>query len=297
MSFSIKNRNNKENNELNLLRRAQKEKWAVGQFNISNLETLRAILQAAQRLRSPVIIGTSESESSFLGLKQAVALIKSFKEEIDCPIFLNYDHGRDIIRLKHAIDLGYDSVHYDGSNLSLEDNISNLKELVAYGHKSDVLVEGELGSVGGSSEIHKEEIEIMIGNQVRPEDIDGFINETGVDILALGIGNIHGVYEDRPKPKIDVARLTEIKEKARIPFVFHGGSGVPEEEIRQVIECGFSKININTELRIAYAESLRNYLLSNRQEVKPYKIFQTVIENIQKVAEEKILLFKSDNKI
>jgi len=172
--------------------KAQKEKWAIGQFNISNVETLKAIFLAAEKLNSPVIIGTSEGESSFLGLRQSVYLVRAFKEEAKIPTILNLDHGKSFDYIQKAILAGYDSVHFDGSTLPLEENIHLAKKIVKYAKKFKVLVEGEVGVIGGAL--------------TNPDDAERFVKETGVDLLAVNIGTEHGVRESGENPRVNIER-------------------------------------------------------------------------------------------
>ena len=283
----------------NYFQKAQKEGWAIGHFNISNLETLRAIVQAAQNLKSPVIFGTSEGESKFIGLKQVVALAKSFKEETGLPIFLNLDHGKSFEYIGEAIDLGYDAVHFDGSKLSLEENIKIAKEVVDYAHKKGVLVEGEVGFIAGASELLERAPEIKEEDLTNPDDALRFINETGADSLAVNIGTFHGIEIYGENPHINLQKLKEIKNKVgdRVFLVLHGGSGTPEEDIKEAIKLGIVKININTELRLAFTNTLKQVLRENPKETTPYKYMSKVIGAVQKVVEDKIKLFGSDNKI
>jgi len=281
------------------LKKAQQEKFAIGQFNISNLETLRAIIQATQNLKSPVIIGTSEGESKFIGLKQVVALVKSFGEEINSPVFLNLDHGKSFDYIKEAIEIGYDAVHFDGSSLSLKENIEITNKLIGEAKKKGVLVEGEVGRISGISEIHKEKIEIKEGDLTDPGEALKFIKETGVDSLAISIGTFHGVEASGKNSHINLQRLEEIKEKVSdgVFLVLHGGSGTPEEDIKSSIKLGIVKININTELRLAYTNTLKSILEENPEETTPYKYMPKVIMAVQKIVEEKIKLFGSSGKI
>jgi len=266
------------------LEAARKQKWAIGQFNFSNLETLRAIIQAAEKLKSPVIIGTSEGESRFLGLKQAVALIGSFKKRNRLSIFLNLDHGKNLKYIKEAIDTGYDSVNFDGSELSLEQNIKKTKIVVEYAKKFGVLVEGAVGVIGGDL--------TDLAQALR------FVKETKVDSLALAVGSIHGIEKSGTGPRLNLKRLKEIKEKlGNTPLVLHGGSGIRKEDIKEGIKLGIVKININTRLRITYTDTLKKIIKNKPKEKTPYKYMSKVIEAVQKVVEEKIKLFGSVAKI
>jgi len=278
---------------LDYFRRAQKEKWAIGQFNFSTDEQLKGIIIAAEKLKSPVIIGTSEGESRFLGLEQAIALVGSFKEETGLPVFLNLDHGKNLDYIKKAINLGYDCVHFDGSELSLAENIRLTKEIVSFASKKDVLVEGEVGLLKGASGLYQKRIDIEKEDLTRPQDAERFVKETKVNSLAVAIGNVHGVYQEMSK--IDFERLKDIKTKTGIPLVLHGGSGISKQDIRKAVKAGINKININTELRIAWKKELEKTLKQSK-ETKPYKILSPISQITQKIVEEKIKLFGSQNK-
>lgn len=282
-----------------ILRLAQQEKFAVGQFNISNFETAKAVVQAAQKQQSPVIIGTSEGESKFIGLDQAVALIESFRKKTGLPIFLNLDHGKSLDYIKEASDSGYDAVHFDGSKLSLEENIKIAKETVKYAHQKGILTEGEINFIAGTSEALEKIPEIKKEDLTDPKEALRFITETEVDSLAINIGTFHGMDAFNKNPHINLQRLKEIKNAVgdKAFLVLHGGSGTPEEDIRKAIESGIVKININTELRTAFTNTLKKVLEENPKETTPYKYMPKVIEDIQRVVEEKIQLFGSANKI
>jgi len=279
-----------------ILKQAQAGKYAIGQFNASNLETIRAIAQAAQKLNSPVIIGTSEGEGGFIGFRQAVKLIEAWKEETGIPVFLNADHFKSLDIIKKAVKAGYNSIHFDGSKLSFEENIKQTNEVVKYvkSVNSDMSVEGELGYLRGVSSIHKEEVKITKEDFTKPEEAEIFVKETGVDRLAVVIGNVHGISASGINPGLNLEKLKEIQQAVpEIFLVLHGGSGTPQEDLKNSIENGIVKVNINTELRVAYAKSLINSLKENPEEITPYKIFPFVIEAVQGVVEEKIKLFGS----
>ncbi len=265
-------------------KKAGKQGWAVGQFNFSNLRILKAIVLAAQENKSPVIVGTSEGESRSIGLKQAVALIKSFRRETQLPIFLNLDHGKTFGYIKKAIDAGYDAVHFDGSRLPLARNIRETKKVVKYAKKSGVFVEGEVGMIGGALTC--------------TEEAQEFIKKTGVDSLAVAVGNLHGIRSSGINPNLNLKRLKEIKKKAgSLPLVLHGGSGTPQNDIKKAIKLGIAKVNINTELRLAYLKALKKALKRKSKKITLYKYMPRVIEAVQKVVEDKIKLFGSLNKV
>lgn len=274
------------------LKKAQKEKWAIGQFNFSTIEQLRGILVAAQKTKSPVILGTSEGESRYLGLKEIVALVEISKIEYKAPVFLNLDHGKDLNWIKKAIDFGYPAVHFDGSELSFKQNIKCAKKIVEYAHKKGVLVEGELGYLRGESKFHKKIARIEKEDLTLPEKVYRFVKETKADSLAIAIGNIHGIYTGMPK--LDFERLKEINKKTKAYLVLHGGSGIPKTEIKKVIKFGIVKVNINTELRLTWKKTLEKSFRT--QEIRPYKILPKIQKAIQKKVEEKVNLFGSKNK-
>lgn len=274
------------------LKKAKKEKWAIGQFNFSTIEQLRGILAAAQKTKSPVILGTSEGESKFLGLKEILALVEISKIKYRTPVFLNLDHGKDLAWIKKAIDYGYSAVHFDGSELPLEKNMKYAKKVVEYAHKKGVFVEGELGCIKGESKTHGKKAKIEKKDLTLLKQVERFVRETKVDSLAIAIGNIHGVYTGMPK--LDLERLKEINSRTTAFLVLHGGSGISKTEIKKAIKFGIVKVNINTELRVAWKKALKSIL--GTQEIKPYKVLPQVQEAVQKKVEEKLNLFGSKNK-
>jgi ketose-bisphosphate aldolase len=271
--------------------KAKKEKWAIGQFNFSTLEQLKGIIWAAKELKAPIILGTSEGEVSFFGMEEVI-LLRNYYRKIFPYIFLNLDHGKDINLIKKAIDLGYDCVHFDGSNLSLKENIRLTREIVKYAHKKKVLVEGEIKSIKGSSEIHKK-----LPKEILLEDIEKakeFVKKTGVDSLAMNIGNLHGIYQK--KIRLNIEHLKMIKKKIPVFLVLHGGSGTSNKDIKEAIQNGVVKINVNTELREAWRNSLEKSLKKHKETVKPYNILPEVIKTIESVTRRKMKLFGSENK-
>lgn len=260
-----------------VLKRAQENKCAIGQFNFSTLEQLRGILGGAKKLNAPIILGTSEGELSYLGLEEVVALVEISKVKYGIQAFLNLDHGKDLDLIKRCVDYGFSAVHFDGSDLPLEKNVEYAKKVVQYAHKKGVLVEGELEGIGKKKRYSLNETK-------------EFVKRTGVDSLAIAIGSVHGLK----KVKLDFERLKEIRGEVNQFLVLHGGSGVPNSQIKEAVKLGIVKININTELRIAWKESLLKIL--KKKEIKPYNIMPFVEKAIQKKVEEKIKLFKSNKK-
>ena len=284
---------------IKILKDAQTGRYAIGQFNISTDEQIRAVVEVAKDLKSPIIIGTSESEREFIGTEQVVALVKVWQKESGLPIILNADHCKSFESAKEVIDAGYSAVHFDGSSLPLEENIEITKKVVEYAKSKnpDIVVEGEVGYLRGSSEVHKEKIEIKEEDLTKPEEAKEFVKKTKVDSLALAIGTVHGI-EAEGEERIYLDRLKEIQKAIPNTFlVLHGGSGASSEDVTKAIKLGIVKININTELRVAYSKGLEQEIKEHPEEVKPYKILAPAVEEMKKVVKEKIDLFGSSDKI
>jgi len=283
---------------LDIFKKAQENKYGIGAFNISNLEQLKAIVQAAQKLQSPVIISASEGESKFIGKKQIKAITDVYRKETGLPMILHLDHGKSFEAVKEAVEAGYDSVHFDGSELSFEENIEITKKIVDFAREKGVKnIEGELGYLRGKSAVH-EAVEVKEEDLTDPKQALEFVEKTGIDSLAVAIGNIHGVFKSVQNPNLFLDRLGEINTGLdnKVFLVLHGGSGTPEEDIRKAIQLGIVKINVNTELRVAYTTSLKKSLQDNPNQTTPYRIMPAVVEAVQEVIEGKIELFGSDNK-
>ena len=282
------------------LKRTTEEKWALGHFNFSEDEALRAIVEAAAELKTPIFVGTSEGERKHLGLKQAVNLVKAFREEFNIPIFLNADHTKSFEGVVAAVDAGYDAILADFSALSFEENIKLTKQSVEYAKSKnpDIIVEGELGYVRGESKIQKEIIEIKTDDLTKPEEAARFVRETSVDMLAPAVGNIHGIVTNS-KESIDIKRISNIKKAVGedIYLVLHGASGLGETDLKNSINAGISIIHINTEIRIAFTKTLKETIEKMPEETTPYKILAPSIEAMKKVIEEKLKIFGSVNKI
>jgi len=280
--------------------KARKEKWAIGQFNFSDFTQLKGIVAAAEKMRSPIILGTSEGESKFFGIEESVALRNVFRKKTGLPIFLNLDHGKSFDYLKKAVDAGYDMVHFDGSKLDLEENIKTLREVAKYSHWRGAMVEGEVGRIGtDSSKVYSEKFEIKEEDLTKPEQAKDYVKKTGADLLAVSIGNFHGIEVSGVCPNLRVDILEKIKNEigSDALLVLHGGSGTMEEDIKNCIKIGVAKININTELRLAFSGNLRRALAIDSEEIVPYKFLPEAQKSVEKVAERKINLFGSANKV
>ena len=280
------------------LQKAYKEKWAIGQFNFSDWSQVRGIVQAAQNMKSPIILGTSEGEAKFVGLQEAVAMRDALRKKTGLPIFLNLDHGKSVEYLKEAIEAGYDMVHFDGSKLPLEDlsaqagNITLSKEVVKFAKWKDIVVEGEVGRFGtDASRLYTEKFQIKEEDLTKVEDAKKYLSQVKINVLAVSVGTFHGLDINGVSPNLRLDRLKELRENIGLPMVLHGGSGTPEGDIKKGIELGIVKININTETRLAFTKALKQSLEQDKDQITPYKYLQSSIEAVQKVIEEKIALF------
>jgi len=278
------------------IKEAEEKGVAIGHFNISDTEALWAVFNSAKRLEVPVIIGVSEGERDFIGLRQVSALVKSIREEYDYPIYLNADHTYSYDRVREAIDAGFDAVIFDGANLPGEENIDLTKKAVSYGKSAgtDVLVEAELGYIGKSSKILDEipeGVQISGDNLVKPEDARDFVKETKIDLLAPAVGNLHGMLKNSPNPKLDIKRIKEIRELCGVPLVLHGGSGISDEDFQSAIKAGIAIIHVNTELRRAYREGVEKTLKENPDELAPYRFLKGGVKEMEKVVERNLKLF------
>lgn len=283
---------------------AEKRKVAIGHFNISDSAGLKAIFEAAKELSDqagrqiPIIIGLSDGERKFVGIPQAAAMVKSFQKEYQYPIFLNSDHTHDPENVKKCVGAGFDAVLFDAGKLSLDENIQKTKEVVAWVRqtKPKVLVEGELGFIGASSVILDK---IPEGAAIREEDLttpeqaERFVRETGVDLIAPAVGNIHGMFKNAPNPNLSIERIKALRKAGKAPIVLHGGSGTRDEDFTAAIQAGVSIIHINTEIRRAWRQGIESAIKNNPDEVVPYKLLQGAIDEMKKVITQRLKLFNN----
>lgn len=272
-----------------VLAKAKEGGYAVGAFNTAMLSVSKAIIMAAQESRSPVIVETSEGEIDFLTPRIAAAEIKALAEKVDVPVVLHIDHGKHFDLIKEAIEAGYTSVHVDGSSLAYDDNVQLTSRVVELAHGYGLTVEGEIGHITGASEAHDEVIKISADTLTDPKEAGRFVETTGIDVLAVAIGNIHGVYKNAPS--LDFSRLKRIVEIVPTYFSLHGGSGIPEDQIKKAITIGISKINVSTELRLAFHDGLRREFDEHPGNVVPYKYLPPAIEAVKKTVMTKMKMF------
>lgn len=279
-----------------IIQEAEEKKVAIGHFNISNIEGLWAVFRSAQKYGVPVIIGLSEGECSFVGARQAMALVRSLREQYNYPIYLNADHTFSFKKVKEVVDIEFDSVVYDGAKLSYEENIATTKKCVEYAKSvsPNILIEAEMGYIGSSSKILDEIPEgagISSEMFTTPVEAKKFVEKTGVDLFAPSVGNIHGMLKNIANPSLDIARIKEIRVATGVPLVLHGGSGISDENFREAIQAGISVVHINTEIRVAYHDAIVRSLKENPDEIAPYRIMKPVVEAMQNVIEQRIKLF------
>jgi fructose-bisphosphate aldolase class II len=283
---------------LEIYQEAEKKGVAVGHFNVSDLTALMGVVAAAKELSVPVVIGASEGERKFLGDRQLSALVKSYRDETGLPIFLNADHTHSLESAVAAVKAGFDSVVFDLSALPFEENIRKTKEAIDVLKKINpaVLIEGEIGDIGTGSQIH-ESIPDLSKGLTTAEEARKFVESTGVDILAPAVGNMHGMVasmiQGKEKKHLDLARISQIKEATGSFLTLHGASGTNDDDLRRCIKAGITVIHINTELRVAWRESLEQSLAEHKQEVVPYKILPAVIDAIRQVASSRLKLFNN----
>lgn len=283
-------------NAKEMIKKAKEGKYAIAAFNINNLEWIKSILEVCEETKTPVILETSESASKYMGgYKNVYDMVTNIMEynNISIPVCLHLDHGTYEGALK-ALDCGYTSVMFDGSKLSIEENTSKIKDIVKKANLKNATVEGEVGGIGGS-----EDGVVSSGELANPLDCK-MLSSTGIDMLAAGIGNIHGKYpSDWKGLNFEVLGLIE-KECGDLPLVLHGGSGIPEEMVKDAISHGVCKVNVNTELQVAFAFGIRKYI-ENGLDLQgkgfdPRKMLAPGCDKIKEVVLEKIKIFGSFGK-
>ncbi len=270
-----------------------KAKQAIGHFNFSDSNQLRAIAEAARETGLPVIVGLSEGERSFFHTSHARALVDLYRTE-GVELFLNADHTYSVEKVQRAISAGVDSVVVDGSKLPFEENILMLSTCIKYAKASgrDVVMEGELGYIGTSSKLLDAIPEgVTLENLTTPEESKRFVTATGTDCFAPAVGNIHGMLKNAKEPKLHPERVKEIADPVGVPLVLHGASGNTEEEIRECIKAGVAVVHINTELRVLYRKSLEESFKNNPEEVAPYKFLAPSIEAMKQFVGGKLRVF------
>jgi fructose-bisphosphate aldolase class II len=303
-------------NNLKLQQKAREGAYAVPAFNTSNLEITQAIVEVAEELRSPVIIATSPSAIEYAGIEEISRIVRSLAARANVPISLHLDHGKDIKTVVSCIRYGWTSVMIDGSHLPFEENLALTREVVNIAHSVGISVEAELGKIGGTEDLIS--ISEREATFTDPDEAALFVSETGCDTLAVAIGTSHGAYKFKGKPELDFERLSKIADKVKTPLVLHGASsvipelvekagrygaslgqplGVPPQDIKEAVKRGITKVNIDTDIRLAFTAGIREFLYENPNVFDPRKIISAAKREIREVIASKIKILDSDGKV
>jgi fructose-bisphosphate aldolase class II len=281
------------------LQQASDDKVALGHFNVSELVMLKAASAVARELNVPVIIGVSEGERGFLGVRQIAALVASLRDDLGLSMYLNADHTHSLEKLEEAARAGFDSVVFDASKQSFEDNVAQTKRAVeaAKSINPSMVVEGEIGYIGSGSEIHP--VAEAPAALTTPEEAQQFAAATGIDVLAPAVGSTHGMLPSmiagESHQHLDVARIAAIKAATGLPLTLHGGSGSDDDDLRRAIRAGITVIHISTELRVAWRRGLESTLASHPDEVAPYELFSDATAQVTDVIRSRLSLFSSSS--
>ena len=301
-------------NNKDLMVPARKNGYAVGAFNVQNLESVQAVAEAATEEKSPAILQITPSVIKYAGLPYISGLVKTAAQLAPVPLAMHLDHGEDFETASKCVEAGFSSVMIDGSFLKFEENVALTKRVVGIAHAKGVSVEAELGKLAGIEERSVEEKEAILTD---PDTAVEFVERAGVDALAVAIGTSHGAYKFKSESKLDIERLRVISERITIPLVLHGASsvpqwivekatkygasfggakGVPEDELKKAISLGIAKINIDTDLRLAFTATVREVLANSPKEFDPRKILGPAKDAMKEVAKSKMRLFGSSGK-
>ena len=281
------------------LTEADQRHVAIGHFNTSDLTALRAIVDAARELKLPVLVGVSEGEREFIGTRTTAAIVRSLRDESRFPIFLNADHTHSLEKVKEVAEAGYDEVIFDASKLPLEENLKQSKRAVeiAKSIRPEILVEGEIGYIGSSSAILEKRPEESL-RMTDPEEARQFAEETGIDVVAPAVGNMHGLLREivygQAHKHLDVPRIGEIKRAVGKFMTLHGGSGTADQDFVAAIKAGMTIVHVNTELRVAWRRGVEEGLRKDPDEVAPYKIMPAAYQRVFEVVKERLILFNSN---
>jgi fructose-bisphosphate aldolase class II len=283
------------------LQQAETRKVAIGHFNVSDLVALKAVFESARDLKVPVVVGVSEGERQFMGVRQVSAMVKSLREEYDFPIFLNADHTHSLPSAMEAAKAGFDWIVFDVSTLPFEENVRQTRAAVESlkSIRPDILVEGEIGDIGSGSEIHEAAPDLKKG-LTTPAQAKQFVDETKVDTLAPAVGNMHGLLKSMvsgdTKKHLDIERIRTIKAAARIFMTLHGASGTDDNDLREAIAAGMTVVHINTEVRLAWRRGLDSALAKQPNEIVPYKLLPQVVDSIRQVVTARLAIFSGEQR-
>lgn len=273
-----------------ILLQAQKEGYAVGAFNVENMEMIQAVIGAAEELNAPVIVQTTPSTIKYAGIDLFFANAKAAAKNAKVPVVMHLDHGNSFELAMEAFRCGYTSVMIDGSAQSFADNIALSHKVACVCHTCQVTVEAELGMVGGK----EDDVSGGEGKYTDPDKAREFVDATEIDSLAVAIGTAHGIYKG--EPKVDVERLAKIREKVSVPLVLHGTSGVPDDIVRKCIQLGICKVNYATDLRIAFTKGIQSYLEEDPKVIDPKKYNGRGRDYVKEYVMDKIKVCGSENR-
>lgn len=271
---------------------AQSKGYAVPAFNIHNLETMKTVLETAQEIRSPVMIAVTPSTVSYIGQEFLIGMMEAAKKSYDIPVCFHLDHHEKVEDIKALIQMGIPSVMIDASHYDFDENVRIVREVVEYAAPFGVAVEAELGRLSGV----EDDLEVDERDQIytNPSQAGEFVSRTGIDSLAVAIGTAHGLYKG--EPKLDIERLAAIQKEVDIPLVLHGASGLSNELVQKTIKHGICKVNIATELKMAFVKGLRGYLQEHPEANDPRYYFHDAVAEMKKVAADKIKMCGSVNR-
>jgi len=274
-----------------MLKKAQKEKYAIGAFNANNLEIVQAIIETAEEERAPVILQASQGAIKYAGLNNIVSMVKVIAENTDIPVALHLDHGTDYFQNIQCLRAGFTSLMFDGSKLPFDENVKMTLKVVEMAHACNIPVEAELGQIGKMDDSDEPgvAIEKVKETMAKPEEAAKFCELTNIDSLAAAVGTIHGCRT--PFAKLDIPRIEKIRELTGISLVLHGASGVNDEEVKKGIAAGICKINIDTLIRMKFTEKIREIVISNPDEIDPRKILGPAKEAAKEVIRDRIKVF------
>lgn len=279
-------------NMKDLLKVAKEHKFAVPAFNISSFDMLKSIMEEVERLECPVILEIHPDEIEYLG-NNFVSIVRAYALNSKVPVVIHLDHGSTLFDVTRAIRNGYTSVMIDASTQSFEDNISITKQIVELAHNVDVSVEAELGTIGNNGSTEGGTDEIIYTD---PDQADYFVKETNIDTLAVAIGTSHGLYPKGKKPELNIELLKEINSRLSIPIVLHGGSGNPDEEVRESVLYGVGKVNLSSDLKSVFFEQVRQTLIDNKNMYEPNEVYPEANKKLKKVVEYKMNLLNTIGK-
>lgn len=280
-----------------ILKDAQKHRYAIGAFNANNMEIVQAIIETAEEERAPVIVQASQGAIAYAGLDMIVGMVKTLAEDTFIPVVLHLDHGTDYYQNIKCLRAGFTSLMFDGSSLSFEENVTLTKKVVEMAHAVNIPVEAEIGQIGkmDSSDEPGVAIEKIKEFMADPEEARKFVELTDIDSLAAAVGTIHGCQE--PIARLDIPRIEKIRDLTGIPIVLHGASGASDEEVRKGIAAGVCKVNIDTRIRMAFTRAIQDYFHQNPNEIDPRKPLGIAKKAAKEVIRDRIRVLGCNNRV